>query len=147
MPLAARVLLVTVALALALAAGAQWTAQRGLMLGRNALDHRSDIAAAAGVLEHAARLWPARRDAAYERARAALLMRDADAALAWLARCQGRVPSHLRWCQVAANAHAMRGDLAAAETALTTALTLNPAMPARDREALEDLRRRRRAAP
>ncbi|MBN1459767.1 MAG: hypothetical protein JXA57_09520 [Armatimonadetes bacterium] len=129
-----RTALAALALALALAAAAEWTAAHTAHAAALAMDAGAATGAErdlmGSALEVADRRWPARRDAAFQRARlAAEWERDATAAAHWLGRCEGRIHSRLRWCQLAANVRRAQGDLAGAREMLAESLALDPSAP------------------
>jgi tetratricopeptide (TPR) repeat protein len=144
---ALRFALVVLALAMALGAMAQWISATELQHSRHLISSADEelprdeaIARAVFFLTHAQRIWPVRSEPAYERARAGLVVRNSQASVHWLERCEGRVPNLLRWSQVAANAYQTRGRFEEAEAALTVALTLNPRAPLQEWASLARLR-------
>jgi tetratricopeptide (TPR) repeat protein len=145
--IAVRGAVVALAVALGLLACLQWRATHGVHVGATLRLAGTHWAEAALILESTDRLWPPRADAAFERARLALQQGDFETAWHWLERCRGRVPSRLRWKQLAANVEFGRGNLDKAERHLSEALALRPRVSARDWRALADLRERLGASP
>ena len=141
--IAVRGAVAALAVLLGLLACLQWRAAHVVHVGATLRRAGTHWAEAALILESTDRLWPPRADAAFERARLALQQGDFETAWHWLERCRGRVPSRLRWEQLAANVEFGRGNLDAAERHLSEALALSPGVSASAWRALADLPPRR----
>ena len=118
-----------IATVLAVQAGEQWLVTQVTAQISQTQVQLARPAEAAAVAERIVDLAPTASQAAFVRAQVAAQTGEYEAALAWLARCQGRIVNQARWLRTAAFAHYHLGDSEAALAALEKAYALDPSLP------------------